>query len=148
MAEGRNSGPAAGRDPKTGRFGPGNGGRPPGTRHRITRAAEKLLERDAKGLTQKAIELAMAGDTTALRLCLERIAPALRPGDRHIAIPLPAAPGEALDAILGAVAGGDLLPAEGEKLAGLVKTKADLASLAEIESRLAALETQLEGKSR
>ena len=139
MAEGRNRAAISGRDAK-GKFVPGNPGRPKGTRHRITRAAERLLERDAKGLTQKAIELAMAGDTVALRLCLERIAPALRPGDRHIAIPLPTAPAEALDAILGAVAGGELLPAEGERLASLVKVKVELSALAEIEARLAALE--------
>ena len=139
MGEGRNQAAISGRDAK-GRFAAGNGGRPKGTRHRITRAAEKLLERDAKGLTQKAIELALAGDTVALRLCLERIAPALRPGDRPVAITLPAAPGEALDAILGAVAGGELLPAEGERLASLVKVKVELSALAEIEARLAALE--------
>jgi hypothetical protein len=36
-------------------------------------AAEALLDGEAEALTRKAIEMAMAGDTTALRLCLERI---------------------------------------------------------------------------
>src|ERR1051325_4461056 len=50
-------------------------GRPPGSRNRATIAAEALLEGEAQALTRKAIELALEGDTTALRLCLERIVP-------------------------------------------------------------------------
>src|SRR5690348_14063439 len=50
-------------------------GRPPGSRNRATVAAEALLEGEAQALTRKAIELALEGDTTALRLCLERIVP-------------------------------------------------------------------------
>ena len=58
-------------------FPPGVSGNPagrlPGTRNRATMAAEALLDGEAEALTRKAIEMAMAGDTTALRLCLERI---------------------------------------------------------------------------
>ena len=50
-------------------------GRPPGSRNRTALAAEALLEGEAQALTRKAIELALEGDTTALRLCLERIVP-------------------------------------------------------------------------
>jgi Family of unknown function (DUF5681) len=50
-------------------------GRPPGSRNRTTLAAESLLEGEAQALTRTAIKLALAGDTTALRLCLERIVP-------------------------------------------------------------------------
>ena len=67
-------------DRKTGRnadgtFGPGNPGKPKGTRHKATQAALTLLDGEAEGLTRKAVEVALDGDTTALRLCLERIAP-------------------------------------------------------------------------
>ena len=58
-------------------------GRPPGSRNRATIAAEALLEGEAQALTRKAIELALAGDTTALRLCLERIVPQ-RKSDRRL----------------------------------------------------------------
>lgn len=61
-----------------GRFGRGNPGRPRGARHKVTIAVEKLLEKDARAITRKAVELAKAGDTVALRLCLERIAPVRR----------------------------------------------------------------------
>jgi len=50
-------------------------GRPPGARHKATVAAEAMLDGEVEALTRKAIELALAGDTTALRLCLDRILP-------------------------------------------------------------------------
>ena len=53
-----------------GTFGLGNPGKPKGTRHKATQAALTLLDGEAEGLTRKAVELALGGDTTALRLCL------------------------------------------------------------------------------
>ncbi len=50
-------------------------------------AAEAMLDGEVKALTRKAIELALAGDTVALRLCLERIIPIRR--SRPVAFPLP-----------------------------------------------------------
>src|SRR4051794_24922955 len=48
-------------------------GKPKGTRHRVTVAAETLLEGEAEAITRKAIELAKQGDGPALRLCMDRI---------------------------------------------------------------------------
>ena len=50
-------------------------GKRQGARHRTTLAAEALLDGEAKALTRKAIELALVGETVALRLCLDRILP-------------------------------------------------------------------------
>jgi hypothetical protein len=59
-----------------GQFAPGCSGNPAGkkagARHQATKAALALL---SGGLTRKAVELALAGDVTALRLCLERLVP-------------------------------------------------------------------------
>jgi hypothetical protein len=57
---------------------------PRGTRHKVTRPAEMLLEADAEAVTRKALELALAGDTVALRLCINRLVPPRRPGDRPV----------------------------------------------------------------
>lgn len=62
-------------------------GRPRGARNRSTVAAELLLEGEAKALTRKAIELGLAGDTAALRLCMERLMPPRK--DRSISFELP-----------------------------------------------------------
>jgi hypothetical protein len=65
-----------GRDGR-GRFRRGSSGnpagRPRGSINQATRAAGLLLDGEAEALTRKAIELALAGDPVALRLCLDRI---------------------------------------------------------------------------
>ena len=37
-----------------------------------------MLDGEAEGLTRKVLEMALAGDTVAMRLCLERILPPRR----------------------------------------------------------------------
>ena len=90
-------------------------GKPKGTRHRVTMAAEILLEGEAEAITRKAIELAKAGDGPALRLCMDRVYPARK--DRPVRFRLPPLEkvGDAVAAnaaLVGAVASGDLTPSE------------------------------------
>jgi hypothetical protein len=58
-------------------FRPGQSGNPAGrrtgSRHKATLAMEALFEGEAEAIGRKAIEKAKEGDTTAMRLCLERI---------------------------------------------------------------------------
>jgi hypothetical protein len=68
-----------------GMFQPGNPGKKPGTRNKATMAALALLEGEGEALTRKAVELAKAGDTVALKLCLDR----LLPKGRAVRIDLP-----------------------------------------------------------
>ncbi len=118
-------------------------GRPKGAKNKATLAAQALLDGEAEGLTRKAVELALAGDITALRLCLDRIAPPKREAAVSVELPpiksaadLPAA----VVALLAAVAGGQITPSEGERLARLVGEAGRALELADIETRLAALE--------
>lgn len=62
-------------------------GRPPGSRNRTTLLMESLLEGQAEQLMQKTIELALAGEITALRLCLERIVPPRKERSIHLLLP-------------------------------------------------------------
>jgi hypothetical protein len=68
-------------------FAPGNPGKPKGARHKATLAVDALLDGEADAITRKAIEMAKEGDTVALRLCLDRIAPARK--DRPSRSPCP-----------------------------------------------------------
>ena len=70
-----------------GTFSKGNTGRPKGARNLKTVAIESLLEGQAEALTQKAISAALTGDTVALKLCMDRIAPS--PKDKPICFSLP-----------------------------------------------------------
>ena len=122
-------------------------GKPKGSRHKATLAIESLLEGQAEALSQKAIDLALDGDTVALRLCLDRIAPARK--DAPVVIDLPdinTADGtlKAGSAIVAAVASGDISPDEGQKLMSLIEIQRRQIETADLEARLAALEASTE----
>jgi hypothetical protein len=124
-------------------FQKGNPGRPKGSRHKYTLAAEALLDGESETLTRKAIELAKAGDMMALRLCLERIAPPRR--DRPIYFEIP--PMEkasdavaAVAALVAAVANGEVTPSEASDLSKLVDSYTRTLLASDLEARVTALE--------
>lgn len=126
-----------------GTFTKGNPGKPRGARHKATQAALALINGEGEALTRKAIDLALAGDTIALRLCLERLAPPRK--DAPVRFDLPPMEGAenaaaAMGAILASVASGDLTPSEATSLAGLVEVYRKTLETTELEARLKALE--------
>lgn len=128
---------------RDGTFAKGHGGRPRGSRNKTTQAVAALLEGEADTLTRKAIEMALEGDTVALRLCLERIHPPRK--DAPVPFDLPAMSGaesaaQAMGAVLEGVAKGDLTPSEANSLAGLVEGYRKTLETTELEARLTALE--------
>src|SRR4030081_29763 len=101
-------------------FQKGQSGNPPGhprgSRNRATILFQNLLEDDAEAIARKAVDMAKAGDIAAIRICMDRLAPARR--NDAIVFELP--PIEratdtvvAAATIVTAVAGGGLAPAEG-----------------------------------
>ena len=61
-------------------------GRPPGSRNKATLIIEQLLEDESEQLARKLINLAKEGDISALRLCMDRLAPV--PKERNIHLDL------------------------------------------------------------
>ena len=121
-------------------------GKPLGARNHSTRAVLELLDGEAEVLTRKAVEMALAGDTTALRLCLERLAPPAK--DKAITVALPALAGPAdasaaMSAVVGAMAAGEITPSEAAAIAGVVETYRRTIETVEIDARLAALEARV-----
>ena len=128
-----------------GTFAPGNtlGGRTPGSRNKTTLAVEALLEGEHEALTRKAIDKALEGDTAALRLCLDRIAPARK--DAPVSFELPPIKTvedavAASSALLAAVAGGEVSPDEAGRVMSLLTAHKVLVETCELENRIAALE--------
>jgi hypothetical protein len=126
-----------------GTFTTGNSGRPKGARNRATQAVLALLEGEGEALTRKAIEMALAGDGVALRLCLDRIAPPRK--DSPVTFPLHRMAtahdaAQAAGAVLEAVADGELTPVEGAQVMGLVDIYRRTLEVTELEARIAALE--------
>ena len=118
-------------------------GKPRGARNKTTLAMEALLDQDAEAIIEKAIELAKAGDMTAIRLCLDRLCPPRK--DRHVTFELPplnsaADASRAAATIIAGVSAGELTPAEAAELGKLVESYARTLEATEFEERLATLE--------
>lgn len=135
-------------------FEPGQSGNPAGkakgTRHRTTLAIEALLEGEAETLTRKAIDLALAGDMTALRLCMDRLVPVRR--DRPVMFDLPKIGGAgevkaATEAVLVAVSSGELTPGEASEIGKLIDAHLKAIEVSDFEDRLNKLEANRNGQS-
>jgi Family of unknown function (DUF5681) len=118
-------------------------GRPRGSRNATTLALESLLDGEAEALTRKAVELALAGDITALRLCLDRILPPRK--DRPVSFEMPLI-NNAVDAraasaaLLAAVASGALTPSEASEVGKLIDGYVRSIEVTEVLARLDKLE--------
>jgi len=104
---------------------------------------ETLLDGEAEALTRKAVELALGGDTTAMRLVMDRILPPRK--DRSIMFTLPkletaADAVKATAALIDAVAAGDITPGEAGELSKLVENFTKAVELHDIQQRLEKLE--------
>jgi hypothetical protein len=100
-------------------------GRRPGSRNKATLAAAALLAGESEALTRTAVELALAGDPTAMRLCIERLLPPCR--ERSVKFSLPPIESvsdisAAMQAVTSALAKGDITPGEAATIAGVVET--------------------------
>jgi hypothetical protein len=118
-------------------------GRPRGSTNRSTRAAQLLLDGEATALTRKAVELALAGDPTALRLCLDRTIAPRR--DRSVELPLPPIDSAAdilgaIKAVADAVGRGGITPAEGFALSQMIESFLRAIDASDFDNRLRQLE--------
>jgi flavoprotein len=121
-------------------------GRPQGSRNKTTLAVDALLDGEAETLTRKAIEKAKDGDVTALRLCLDRIAPVRK--DRPVTFSLPTIAcasdaAKASAALVAAVSLGEITPSEAVELGRLLESYVRALEVTEIEDRLNKLERML-----
>ena len=132
---------------QAGRFRKGRSGnpagRPRGSRNSATRACETLLEGQAEALTQKAVDMALAGDTVALKICIDRIFPPRK--DRPVTFPLPpiTSARDAADiaaAVAEAVAAGHITPSEAAEFGKVIEIYIKAYQTAELNDRVARVE--------
>jgi hypothetical protein len=131
------------REKTSGRFKPGNAGRPRGSRGKAAVLAEKLAAKDITDIVNVLVTAAKDGDVQSAALLLARLWPP--PKGRLVAFDLPpiqtAADAEnAITAVLAAVASAKLSIEEGERLVSLIEKKAEVTHMRELSDRLAALE--------
>jgi Family of unknown function (DUF5681) len=118
------AGPVRGRPFEKGRSG-NPAGRPAGSRNKTTAAAAALLQGESEALTRKAVELALGGDPTAMRLCLERILPPSRERAVNFVLPPIESASDiaaAMKAVTSALAAGAITPGEAGRIADVVDT--------------------------
>ncbi|WP_333995074.1 DUF5681 domain-containing protein [Burkholderia orbicola] len=120
-------------------------GKPRGTRDKRT-ALRELLQPHAADLVAKAVELAKAGDTTALRICIDRCIPAIKAKDAPVDLPdLTGSLVEQGEAVMRAMAHGRITPDEANAVMQVISAQARIIEVDELEKRLAALESKGDG---
>jgi hypothetical protein len=130
-------------------FEPGNKfgrGRPKGSRTRDTAPAKKLLEEYTPHLTRKLIALALEGNGSALRICMERIMPP--PRDACVPITLPKIKSaedvaSAAEKVTKGIGNGVLSPSEGETIMNILESQSRVIENAGTEKRVQKLEDHL-----
>jgi Family of unknown function (DUF5681) len=118
-------------------------GRPRGSTNRGTRAAAILLDGEAENLARKAVELALAGDAAALRLCLDRIVAPRREQPVSVDLPKIRSPADiagAMAALIGAAVRGEITAGQASALSQTVETYLRAIDATEFERRLRKLE--------
>jgi hypothetical protein len=125
-------------------------GRPKGSRNKVALLAEQIFEerlfgedRNADAIIAKTIDLAKKGDTSCIRLCLDRIAPVRKDWPVRFSLPAMKESRDAVSAsgaIVAAVASGELTPSEAAELGKVVDSYARTLQAVEFEERLAKLE--------
>lgn len=121
-------------------------GRPTGSRNKATLIAQALLQDEAEGLVRKVVEMALNGDKTCLRICIERLVPprkgwSLPPG-------LPPVSGSAdlakfFAAVSARFEAGEMTTTEVRALKDLTESYRRLIEMAELEPRIAELEEMI-----
>ena len=120
-------------------------GRPRGSTNRATRSAASILDGEAEALTRKAVELALGGDASALRLCLERILGPRRGRPVELALPPIRSAADiagTMGALTAAAARGDITPGEAAEMAKIVDTLVRSIETSDFDQRLQELEAR------
>ena len=105
-------------------------------------AAQALLDGEAEGLTRKAVELALSGDTVALRLCLDRVLPLRKGRPVRFAMPPLDTPADlvaALGSVAKAVSIGELTPDEAAAIGSMLNAQVQAIELVQFKAELAEL---------
>ncbi|HYY39161.1 MAG TPA: DUF5681 domain-containing protein [Xanthobacteraceae bacterium] len=120
-------------------------GRPPGSRNRATLLMESLLADDAEAIGRKAVEMAKGGDLAAIRLCVDRLAPARKGKPVLFELPPLEKPADSVVAaakIAAAVADGELTPSEAAEIAKVVEVYVRAIEIKGFDERLTRLENE------
>lgn len=141
---------------KTGKYAKGSSGnpkgRPAGVANLMSRKLRSMLEAEAEAVTAALINAAKAGDGAALKLVVDRISPAPKFPFRE---PFEVGKLETVDDCAGAmrrlteaVATGELVEDHADSIAARIRDTARLVEVADLESRIVALEETMQEQAQ
>lgn len=118
-------------------------GRPKGRRSTATLLVEKLMGDDLEAVTRSIIQAAQAGDMTAAKIIMDRMAPVRR--GRPVPFNAPDSAdatgiAETFKEIVSAMGAGEITPEEGSAIANVLELRRKTIETVEIEQRLKLLE--------
>jgi hypothetical protein len=128
-------------------FQPGNPGRPPGSKNKVTQLVEQITEDQAENLIQTALALAQAGDVSCLRMLLDRLWPPRRGQPVKLDMPPPQTSADVLNAITSlwrAIGEGRLTPDELSALSLVAERSLQVINQVELLKRIEILEEHRE----
>ena len=126
-------------------------GRPKGSRNKATLLAIAAMEGELTDVVKVVIDAAKGGDMAAARLVVDKLIPTTRERPLSIALPDVTSVDDCATAqakVLAAVATGEILPGEGETLAGLIEHQRRSLETSDLAARTTALEKQLKERGR
>jgi hypothetical protein len=126
-------------------------GRPRGSRNRIALLMENLLSYEAEAIGRKAVEMAIKGDMAAIRLCMDRLAPARKEESVAFELPPLEKPADSVAAaatLVAAVAEGELTPSEAAQLAKVIEVYVRAIETKVFDERLASLEKEVAAQNQ
>ena len=124
-------------------------GRRAGSTNQRTRGLFATLDPQGPALVAKVVDLALAGDITALKLCLDRLLPALKPCELPVTLPdLPESLTDQGKAILQAMADAQVTPSQAAALLQALGTQARIEEVDHLRARVEALELTLKHRER
>ena len=130
-------------------FEPGNTlgrGRPKGSRNKSKSPGQDLFEEYGEHLIRKIISLGLAGDTNALRICMDRVSPARR--DAVIQMNLPAIRkaedlDKAADKVTQGVRRGKITPVEAGRVMNILESRLKIFETVELAGRIEKVEEKM-----
>jgi hypothetical protein len=114
-------------------------GRPKGSPNKTTAIWQGLVGQYGEAVQRKCLALALQGDPTALRLCMERMVAPVRNPPVHLRLPsvdTQADIAKAMNAVLQAAARGQITPEQAETLSHVVETRRRVLETLELEARI------------
>jgi len=121
-------------------------GRPQGSRNKPKAPGQTLLDEYVLPLMGKCISMAMQGDRSAMRMCMERVNPTRQGASIRMSLPAIKTAGDidnAAEKVTQAVRRGNITPAEGGIMMNLLESRSRVIEKVKTESRLEKLEEHM-----